>query len=175
MGGRLADPPQDIREAMENFPLRRTPAEWALQWLWDQPEVSVVLSGMTTMAQVEENLLSADRSRMEYLCSAEMALIAEVKEKYNTRIVIPCSKCNYCMPCPNGLNIPANFEFFNYAHLYDNVADARYRYEIFLKESERASACIACRVCEELCPQKIAISDWMPKVDALLGQAKSSA
>ena len=169
MGGRLADPPKDIRETMESFPLRRSPAEWALQWLWDQPEVSVVLSGMSTMAQVEENLFAADRSRNEDLSPAEMALIAEVREKYSTRIVIPCSKCNYCMPCPNGLNIPANFEFYNYAHLYENVGDARFRYEIFLKESERAGACIDCGVCEEICPQKIAISDWMPKVAALLG------
>ena len=72
------------------------------------------------------------------------------------------------MPCPNGLNIPANFEFFNYAHLYDDVADARFKYQIFLTEAQRSSACIDCGTCEELCPQKIAISDWMPKVSALL-------
>jgi predicted aldo/keto reductase-like oxidoreductase len=169
MGGRLADPPQDVREAMEGFPMRRSPVEWALDWLWDQPEVSVVLSGMSTMAQVEENLSFADRSGIGSFGAAEQALIAEVREKYGKRIAIPCSKCNYCMPCPNGVWIPANFEFFNFAHLYDNVADARFRYGIFLTESQRASACIACGICEELCPQKIAISEWMPKVAALLG------
>jgi predicted aldo/keto reductase-like oxidoreductase len=73
------------------------------------------------------------------------------------------------MPCPNGLNIPANFEFFNYAHLYDNVADARFRYGLFLTEAQRASACIACGLCEEKCPQKIVISEQMTKVAALLG------
>ncbi len=169
MGGRLADPPQDVRDAMGSFPVRRSPVEWALQWLWDQPEVSVVLSGMTTMAQVEENLSFADRSAVGSFSPAEQALIAEVKEKYSARIVIPCSKCNYCMPCPNGLNIPANFEFFNYAHLYDNVADAQFRYKIFLTEAQRASACIACGLCDELCPQGIAISEQMAKVAALLG------
>ena len=169
MGGRLADPPQDVREVMESFPLRRSPVEWALQWLWDQPEVSVVLSGMSTMTQVEENLSSADRSGTLSFSPAELALIAEVKEKYSARITIPCSKCNYCMPCPNGLHIPANFEFYNYAHLYDNVADAQFRYKLFLKEEQRASACISCGLCEEMCPQGIAISEQMAKVAALLG------
>jgi predicted aldo/keto reductase-like oxidoreductase len=169
MGGRLADPPQDVREAMEGFPVRRTPVEWALDWLWDQPEVSMVLSGMSTMTQVEENLSFADRSAVGSFGPAEQALIAEVREKYSARNAIPCSKCNYCMPCPNGVWIPANFEFFNFAHLYDNVADARFRYQIFLNESQRANACIACGVCEELCPQGIAISEQMAKVAALLG------
>ena len=168
MGGRLADPPKDVRETMENFPVRRSPVEWALQWLWDQPEISVVLSGMSAMTQVEENLGFADRSGVGSFGSADQALIADVKEKYSVRIAIPCSKCNYCMPCPNGLNIPANFEFYNYAHLYDNVADARFRYGLFLTEAQRASACIACGLCEEMCPQGIAISEWMPKVAALL-------
>jgi predicted aldo/keto reductase-like oxidoreductase len=67
------------------------------------------------------------------------------------------------------LNIPANFEFFNYAHLFDDVAGARYKYQIFLTEEQRSGACIDCGTCEGLCPQKIPISDWMPKVSALLG------
>jgi predicted aldo/keto reductase-like oxidoreductase len=113
MGGRLADPPKDVREAMESYPVQCSAAEWALQWLWDQPEVSVVLSGMSDMTQVEENLRAADHSLTGSFTSADQALIAEIREKYSARIAIPCTKCNYCMPCPNGLNIPANFEFFN--------------------------------------------------------------
>jgi hypothetical protein len=168
MGGRLAEPPRDVMQALESCAVRRSAAEWALQWIWDQPEVSVVLSGMSDISQVEENLRIADRSRIGSFSPAEQAAIAEAKKRYSARIAIPCSKCNYCMPCPNGLNIPANFEFFNYAHLYDNVADARFRYQVFLTEEQRASACTDCGTCEELCPQKIAISDWMPKVAALL-------
>ena len=72
------------------------------------------------------------------------------------------------MPCPNGVWIPANFEFYNYAHLFDDVAGARFKYQVFLKEEQRSGACIACGICEDLCPQKIAISEWMPKVTALL-------
>jgi hypothetical protein len=167
LGGRLADPPKDIRAIMESFP-ERSPAEWALQWLWDQPEVSVVLSGMTTMQQVEENLLSANRSCPDSFTAPEHELIAQARELYRARTVIPCTKCGYCMPCPNGVNIPGNFEYFNYAHLFDDLAGARFKYKVFLTEEQRSSACIACGTCEELCPQKIAIREWMPKVTALL-------
>jgi hypothetical protein len=153
---------------MEHFPVRRSAAEWALQWLWDQPEVSVVLSGMSAMDQVEENLQSASRSQIQAFGETEHALIAEIREKYRARTVVPCTACNYCMPCPNGVNIPGNFGFFNYAHLFDDVAGARFKYQVFLTEEQRSGSCIACGVCEELCPQAIPISEWMPKVGALL-------
>jgi predicted aldo/keto reductase-like oxidoreductase len=168
LGGRLADPPKDIREAMENFPVRRSPAEWALQWLWDQPEVSVVLSGMSTMAQVEDNLRSADLSRPQAFGPAEQELIAQAREMYAARTAIPCTKCNYCMPCPNGVNIPGNFEFYNFARLFDDVQGAKFRYQVFLTEAQRSGSCIACGVCEGMCPQEIPISEWMPKVSELL-------
>lgn len=168
LGGRLVDPPKDICALMEAFPTRRSPAQWALQWLWDQPEVSVVLSGMSAMPQVEENLQFADASRIGVFGDAEQELIAQVREKYRARTVVPCTKCNYCMPCPNGVNIPGNFEFFNYAHLFDDVAGGRFKYQAFLTEAQRSSKCINCGTCLELCPQKIPISEWMPKVTALL-------
>jgi hypothetical protein len=169
MGGRLADPPQDIRAEMEAFPVKRSPAEWALQWLWDQPEVSVVLSGMSNMEQVEENLACAGRSRPEAFSADEHALIGKAREIYKARTAIPCTKCNYCMPCLNGVNIPGNFEFFNYAKLFDDLAGARFRYQIFLNEQQWSSSCIACGACLDQCPQQIPISDWMPKVTELLG------
>jgi predicted aldo/keto reductase-like oxidoreductase len=168
MGGRLADPPPDIRQAMDNFPMHRSPARWALDWLWDQQEVCVVLSGMSTMNQVEENLSFANASSIGAFNSADHALIAEVREKYNARTVIPCTRCGYCMPCPTGLDIPVNFEFFNYAHTFDDLPSARFRYNVFLSQSQRSGACINCGTCEPLCPQHIAISEWMPKVSALL-------
>jgi predicted aldo/keto reductase-like oxidoreductase len=168
LGGRLVDPPKDVLETMDHFPIRRSPAEWALQWLWDQPEVSVVLSGMSAIEQVEENLRFANASEIHSFTPAEYSLIAQVAELYRARTVIPCTRCSYCMPCPNGVNIPSNFDFFNYAHLYDDVAGARFRYEVFLTPPQRSVACIACDECEQLCPQNIAISEWMPKVSALL-------
>jgi hypothetical protein len=73
------------------------------------------------------------------------------------------------MPCPNGVNIPNNFDIYNYAHLYDDVETARFKYQVFLTEAERAVECIDCDTCEGRCPQKIAISEWMPKVAAMMG------
>jgi hypothetical protein len=168
LGGRLADPPADVLETMESFPVRRAPADWALQWLWDQPEVSVVLSGMNTIGQVEQNLRFADASRPHSFTDADQALIARVREQYNARTVIPCTRCGYCMPCPNGVNIPGNFELYNYAQTFDDVASARFRYPVFLTEAQRSGSCIDCGICEDLCPQHIPIPEWMPKVSALL-------
>jgi predicted aldo/keto reductase-like oxidoreductase len=130
---------------MEHFPIQRTPAEWALEWLWDQPEVSVVLSGMSAMAQVEENVRCAEASRIHTFSRTEQALIADVQKRYSARTAIPCTKCNYCMPCPNGVNIPGNFAFFNYAHAFDDVAGARFKYSVFLTEGTRSGSCIDLR------------------------------
>jgi hypothetical protein len=169
MGGRLADPPPAIRERIATDATRRSPAQLALDWVWDQPEVTVVLSGMSTMGQVADNLRNADEARVGKLGAADQALIERVREQYKVRIAIPCTQCGYCMPCPTGVNIPVNFDFFNYAHIYDDVGAARFRYKFVLREEQRASACADCGTCEELCPQHIAISDWMPKVAELLG------
>jgi hypothetical protein len=169
MGGRLADPPPAIRETIAADPAHRSPAQLAFEWVWDQPEVSVALSGMSTMNQVVENLRFVESARVGKLGPADHALIAQIREQYQARITIPCTKCGYCMPCPNDVNIPLIFEMFNYAHAYDDLATAHLRYELLVKEGrQRASACIACGACEELCPQHIAISDWMPKVDKSL-------
>ncbi len=169
MGGRLADPPPAIRELIATDAARRSPAQLALEWVWDQPEVSVVLSGMSAMSQVVDNLKIAESARAGKLDDADQALIARIREQYSARTTIPCTQCGYCMPCPHNVNIPLNFDFFNYAHTYDDVGAARFRYKFVLKEEQRASACIDCDTCEGLCPQHIPISDWMPKVAELLG------
>jgi len=168
LGGRLANPPASIRQIIDAGWPGRTAADLALQWVWNQPEVSLILSGMSTMAQVEENLKSADGSGIGILSNAQMALIDRLREAYRQRAPIPCTNCGYCMPCPTGLNIPRNFELFNDVHLHQNAATPRFLYKVFVPESERAGACAACRECEDLCPQKIPISEWMPRVDALL-------
>lgn len=168
LGGRLANPPEDVRHVFQRFPAQHSPAEWAFEWLWSQPEVSVVLSGMSAMRQLEENLDGADHSRIRGFGAAEEDLITRVRDLYNARTEIPCTRCGYCMPCPNGVHIPNNFEIYNYAHLFDDVDTARFKYQVFLNETERAGSCIDCDVCEGECPQKILISEWMPKVAALL-------
>ncbi len=171
-GGALANPPKAVRAIFDGSPVRRTPAECALRWVWNQPEVSLLLSGMSAMPQVEENLRVAADSCISALKPADLELIAAARKKLEERTAIPCTRCGYCMPCPNGVDIPFNFELYNAAEVYEDVNPARFRYQRFMEEGARASACIACRVCEEKCPQKIQISEWMPKVAALLAENK---
>jgi uncharacterized protein len=172
-GGRLAKAPQAIQAMWDSSPVKRTPSDWALQWVWNQPEVAVVLSGMSNMQQVEENLRSAEESAVHSLSAEELELINRARNVYQDRTVIPCTKCNYCMPCPNGVNIPGNFELYNDGRIYESVDMARSAYARFFAEPTRASACIQCRTCEDKCPQKIVISEWMPEVHAVLGEGKS--
>jgi predicted aldo/keto reductase-like oxidoreductase len=172
LGGRLVDPPQPVQDVWDTAPKKRTPAAWALQWLWNQPEVSVVLSGMSTMQQVEENVASADVSGVGTLTEEELALMAQVRAKYQEISPIPCTKCGYCLPCPNGVNIPRIFETFNSGVMYDKIEDARRGYNQWLPEEERANLCVQCRECEVSCPQGIPISEWMTIVHAVLGEGK---
>jgi len=173
LGGRLVNPPQPIQDLWKTATRKRPPADWALQWLWNQPEVAVVLSGMSAMQQVEENVASAGTSEIGILTEEELALVAQVREKYRELCPIPCTKCGYCMPCPNGVNIPRNFEIYNEGVMYDKPDHARQAYNPWLPEDERASACIQCRECEEKCPQSILISELMPLVHEVLGEGKS--
>jgi predicted aldo/keto reductase-like oxidoreductase len=172
LGGRLIDPPDPIQQIWDGAAKQRTPADWALQWLWNQPEVSVVLSGMSAMQHVEENVASAEVSGVGSLSAEELALFDQVREKYQKLCPIPCTKCGYCMPCPNGVNIPRNFEVYNEGVMYDKPDSARDGYNNWIPEEMRASQCIQCRECEEKCPQSIVISEWMSIVHEVLGEGK---
>jgi hypothetical protein len=169
LGGRLVDPPEPIEEIWNQAEHKRTAVDWALQWLWDQPEVSVVLSGMSTLQHVEDNVTYAGESGIGKLTLDELDLIEQVRDEYGKLSPIPCTQCEYCLPCPNGVNIPRNFEIYNQSAMYDKLDIARTTYTQWFAEDQRAMNCIQCQECEEKCPQNIAIADWMPKVDALLG------
>ncbi len=168
-GGQLAQvpAPDPVAELWAQADVERTPAEWTLQWLWNQPEVSVVLSGMSEMQHVTENLASADRSDVGSLNEDELAIIRQVRAAYEELAPIPCTNCKYCMPCPNGVQIPDVFRIYNDAMMYDDVEGARRSYQ-FINETQRANACVECGTCEEQCPQGIEIIEWLAKADALL-------
>jgi hypothetical protein len=172
LGGKLANPPDPIQEIWDSAKQDRTAVDWALQWLWNKPEVSVVLSGMSTLQQVKENVASADRSGVGSMSDEELAVIAQARDKYNELCPIPCTGCRYCMPCPNGVDIPGNFSIFNNGVMYNAIEEARRRYSR-KAEDERASACIQCQQCEDLCPQDIPISEWMPIVHQVLGEGRA--
>jgi hypothetical protein len=168
LGGCLARPPREVMELFEAAGTGRTPAGLALQWLWDQPEVNLVLSGMSDMRQVEENLASADAAAARPLSPEEHALIDRMRDKLREKRAVECTGCGYCQPCPNGVNIPGVFDLLNYGAMYDGMRSSRMRYERFFPADERADACTQCGECEERCPQSIGISGWMTKAHAVL-------
>jgi uncharacterized protein len=169
LGGRLVNPPGAVQQVWDSAPTVRTPVEWAMRWLWDQPEVSLVLSGMSAMEHVVENVANAQRSGIEIMGADEQALIVQARNTYEELCPIPCTQCEYCLPCTVGLNIPRLFDTLNRGAMYGTLDEARRRYER-MSEEQRAAACIACRECEEKCPQSIPISEWMVHIDEILGE-----
>jgi hypothetical protein len=170
-GGRLAKPVNAIAKVWESSPHKWSPAEWALQWVWDQPEVATALSGMSTMEQVVENVTAAERSGVSILTGEDLELVDRVMEAYKTLYPIPCTACRYCMPCPQGVEIPRVFEIYNEAMVFNDPGMGRFMYRgpRGLKEEQRADKCAECDTCVELCPQKINVPEWMKKVHELLG------
>jgi len=168
-GGFLgARAPRLVQEFWDRAPTTRSPAEWALRWVWNHPEVSMVLSGMNAVSQVEENCRVAETALPDSLSGDEMEIIAQVREIYQNRIPIPCTDCRYCLPCPERVNIPRIFSIYNDRIIYDDVRGSRNMYRLAFNCSEWACNCSGCGRCEERCPQGIAISQWLKKCHAEL-------
>jgi len=169
-GGKLAKkPPQSIIDLWAQSTVKRTPAEWALRWVWNHPEVSLLLSGMSTRDQVEENLRFASLAEPNSLSADELLLIEKVKEQYISLTKVDCTTCGYCQPCPSGVNIPRNFSLYNDANIYDDFASSRFAYNTFFTAENRASACTECGVCEEACPQQINIREHLKEIQRVFG------
>lgn len=171
-GGQLTTKiPKSVAELWENANIRRTPTDWALQWIWNHSEVSVTLSGMSTMQHVIENIDSADRSGAGILTDDELILIDNVREEYRRLAPVPCTNCKYCMPCPNGVEITTILEYYNESIIYDNPRASRSLYGS-LSEDEQADNCVECFECEEKCPQGIPISEYLKKAHTWLNKKK---
>ena len=151
LGGKLAVPPRGVREALDPS---KTPVEWALDFLWNRPEVSLILSGMSSLQQTTDNLLYADRAHPGMLGDADLAMLAEAKRIYETSALVNCTKCLYCMPCPFGVEIPRVFEGYNMTVSQGQEAAAAFYAQI----DGKADLCRVCRKCEHACPQHIEIS-----------------
>ncbi|MBW2622515.1 MAG: aldo/keto reductase [Deltaproteobacteria bacterium] len=172
-GGQLAkEPPEQVAKIWAQAKEKKSPVEWALQWIWNQPEVAVVLSGMTTMQHVEENLESADRSGVGSMTGDDVSILEQVTEAYRGLSPISCTNCKYCMPCPNGVDIPGVFGLYNDATMYGDLRRSKALYLMRLTEEQRADKCEECGDCLDLCPQQIEIPDWMEKADELLAPKK---
>ncbi len=172
LAGRAPDP---VQRLWDSAAVRRSPAEWALQWVWNQPEVNVTLSGMTTMQHVEENLASADRALAGSLTEDELALVAQARDAYLKLCPIPCTDCKYCQPCPNDVAISRIFEIYNQAVMYAAPERSRVAYNQWIREEERADCCLQCGECEAKCPQGIQIMDWLEKAHDFLQMENAGA
>ena len=164
-GGRLAtEGPEEIQNIWAKSNTKHTPAGWALRYLWNYPEVKVILSGMNNMDHIKDNIFEASQAEVGMLTSEEVALIQEAKHAYKARIKVDCTNCKYCMPCPNGVNIPGNFTFYNNAFIFDDIELFKNQLKNFMKEDSWADKCISCGECLSKCPQNIQIIDELANV-----------
>jgi hypothetical protein len=169
-GGNLAGAiPDEIQEIWDASPVKRSPAAWALRWVWDHPGVTCVLSGMNDERHIDENLKIAENAYPGSLSKEELLRIARVRDTYRRLMKIGCTGCGYCMPCPYGIDIPGCFSLYNHQYLfpYDRWT-ARFHY--FSRHGglmgglSHAGLCKACGKCEDACPQHLPIRDQLRDV-----------
>jgi hypothetical protein len=161
--------PPEVAAILEEGGGARTPAAWALEWVWNHPQVVVALSGMTEEAQIEENLALASRAQPNSWTEAETDLIRRAARKYREILKVGCTGCGYCKPCPNGVAIPDLFVAYNYSHMFHDPARARFVYVLhgsglLTGAPGYASQCLRCGDCVEKCPQFLDIPNLLEEV-----------
>lgn len=169
-GGKLAKAPTDIKEVWDRNNEKRTPAEWALKWVYDFEEVSVVLSGMSNIDQVKQNITLTNDSVPNSLTEIEHGLIDEVTSLYNERIKVGCTSCEYCVPCPFNVAIPNIFSQYNNFYVYGTEEQSLSTYEKYVEQGKDSSQCTECGACEQLCPQHLEIISLLKDVDKALSR-----
>ena len=157
LGGRLANAPDNVQALYDTFPEKRSAVEWAFRWLCNHPEVGVVLSGCNEAEQIDENLRIFDTVDAGIMSEAELKLMDEVREAYISRTKIGCTGCRYCMPCPNGVNIPGIFSAWNNWSLYNADPKSDWMFRMILDKNNGADNCVSCAACEAACPQHLNI------------------
>jgi uncharacterized protein len=168
-GGITRDVPDAVQRIWARAKTQRSPAEWALRWVLNRPEVVTVLSGMNSRAQLTENLACAEAARAGLMTAEELALIGEVATFYHGKTKVPCTTCGYCEPCPSGVAIPDVFSMYNSSAMFDAKAPAATLYQnLLVRAGCGADACTECRACEAKCPQGIAIAEKLKEAHAAL-------
>jgi uncharacterized protein len=164
-GGSLTrNVPEEVQEIWDESTLKRDPAEWALRFVWDLDDVDVVLSGMNTIEELKQNIKTANHGYSNSLNSEDKEIIREVKSVYNQRKQYNCTQCGYCIPCPEGVDIPANLLYLNNAYMFQDNDNAKMNYYMAVKEENRAFNCTECGECEKICPQMVPIQLAMKEV-----------
>ncbi len=180
-GGRLANPTPEVQSIFDKAPVQRTPVDWGLQFVWNRPEVSLLLSGMSAFDQVKQNLESAGKSGAGKLSARELDVLKQVGDVFKKAILVPCTACEYCMPCPSGVAIPRNFAILNSLSSHKDMKKGKKEYAKLAaskdalnaaKDNGMATLCSKCKECVEKCPQSIDIPTELEKVNAVLTGAK---
>ncbi len=159
-GGKLVGLlPDEAKLLMENYEVKRSPAEWAFRWLWNQPEVTCVLSGMNSLEMVKENVRTASNVQAGELTQADEELLRNVVNAINAKIKVGCTGCRYCMPCPQNVDISGTFAAYNrkYTEGFKAALMEYIMCTAIRKDSSAASNCIECGKCEQHCPQHLEI------------------
>jgi predicted aldo/keto reductase-like oxidoreductase len=167
-GALVGKMPEEIRRIWEGADAKRSAADWALRWLWNQPEVTTVLSGLNEEAHIDENIRIANDTAPGSLTPKELELYGEVGREYNRLMKVGCTGCGYCMPCPAGVDIPLCFSYYNSKHLFKNN-HAKWQYIGFTGgfmggKPSYASLCKDCGKCEKVCPQHLPIREKLREV-----------
>ena len=169
-GGGLVTPPSSVQAIYDAYPISRKPVDWAFRHLMNYPEVSTILSGMTTMEQLKENiaLFSAEDALPHCLSEADQEMLVRVRHAYEALASIPCTGCEYCLPCPQNVQIPTIFHRFNEGIMMENFAQPKRAYMLLGAAKKTAEHCVACGACEALCPQHIEIIESLQAAHAKL-------
>ena len=165
-GGALATPPTEVKALYENFPQKRSSVEWAFRYQNNMPEVLTILSGMSTMEQVKDNLRIFESAASNVLTNEEEALLDNVREAYVKRIKTNCTGCNYCQPCPKNVAIPHIFRGYDSAAMLDKKPEFFGRYAGIADEKKDAGQCVSCGLCEKACPQHLPIIRYLKEIKA---------
>jgi predicted aldo/keto reductase-like oxidoreductase len=158
-GGNLATPPEPVKAIYEEYPVKRSGVEWAFRHVLNYPQVSTILSGVSTMEQLKDNIRIFSQADAVPGClnDEEKKLIVQARETYLSLKAIPCTACEYCLPCPKGVNIPGVFTRYNEGLMFGTFEPARRSYMFQTRGNSDASRCVACGACEKKCPQHIGI------------------
>jgi uncharacterized protein len=170
-GGKLVENiPEEVQALWDAAPVKRSPVEWAMRWVWNHRNVSTVLTGSSSLKQLMDHTRVVRDAVADSLTPEDLEIFDHVREAYRVLLKVDCTSCCYCMPCPTGINIPQNLNLFNDVFLFKTKEFSAFFYNKFLSEDERASACVECRECMDKCPQQIDIVRELKEVHQLLSE-----